>query len=171
MNAVDIVVEDPRWASLNLPDLATSAIAAALAHLELDPDRAEVTLLACDDARIIDLNADFRDKPTATNVLSWPADERGAATDGGKPIPVEPDFDGMLELGDIAISYDTCAVEAQASGTPMADHVTHLIVHGLLHLLGYDHVRDGDAGVMETLEVEILGKLGLDDPYRDDAGL
>ena len=75
----------------------------------------------------------------------------------------------MLELGDIAISYDTCHAEAEAAGRPMADHVTHLIVHGLLHLLGYDHERDGDATLMERLEVEILGKLGLDDPYRDDA--
>ena len=59
--------------------------------------------------------------------------------------------------------------EAEAAGKPMVDHVTHLIVHGVLHLLGYDHERDGDATLMERLEVEILGKLGLDDPYRDDA--
>jgi probable rRNA maturation factor len=72
---------------------------------------------------------------------------------------------GMIELGDIAISYDTCAAEARAAGKPITAHVTHLIVHGVLHLLGYDHIDDTDAALMERLEVEILGKLGLDDPY------
>lgn len=69
-------------------------------------------------------------------------------------------------LGDIAISYDTCLREAQSAGKPMPDHVTHLIVHGVLHLLGYDHVRDRDATLMEGLETVILGKMGIADPYR-----
>jgi probable rRNA maturation factor len=72
----------------------------------------------------------------------------------------------MIELGDIAISYDTCAAEAAAAAKPMQAHVTHLILHGLLHLLGYDHISDADAALMEGLEVEILGKMGHDDPYR-----
>ena len=169
MQALDVIEEDPRWAGLDLDTLCPRAMRATLAHLSLDADTAEVTVLACDDAHIATLNADFRDKPTPTNVLSWPAEERGAARDGELPLPVTPGFDNMLELSDIAISYDTCHAEAEAAGRPMADHVTHLIVHGLLHLLGYDHERDGDATLMERLEVEILGKLGLDDPYRDDA--
>ena len=69
------------------------------------------------------------------------------------------------ELGDIAISYDTCAREAAEAGKPFDFHVIHLIVHGTLHLLGYDHERDGDATLMEGLEVEILGKLDIPDPY------
>lgn len=169
MTALDIVEEDPRWAALDLENLAESALITTLEHLNLDPDVSEITILACDDARIADLNADFRGKPTPTNVLSWPADERGAAQDGGVPLTVTADFDGMLELGDIAISYDTCAKEARAAGKSMTDHVTHLIIHGTLHLLGYDHERDADATLMEGIEVEILGKLGLDDPYREDA--
>ena len=76
-------------------------------------------------------------------------------------------LDGACELGDIAISYDTCAAEARAAGKPMTAHVIHLVVHGLLHLLGYDHETDADAALMEGLEVKILGKLGLDDPYRN----
>jgi probable rRNA maturation factor len=171
MEALDVVVEDARWADLSLETLATLAIAASLRHLCVDPDAVEVTVLACDDVRIADLNTDFRGKPTPTNVLSWPAEERGAVQDGGDPLPLKPDFDGVLELGDIAISYDTCAAEAQAAGKLMADHVTHLIIHGVLHLLGYDHERDADATLMERIEVEILGKLGLDNPYRDHAGL
>ncbi|MGR3606618.1 rRNA maturation RNase YbeY, partial [Sulfitobacter sp.] len=66
--------------------------------------------------------------------------------------------------------YDTCSTEAQAMGKSMADHVTHLLVHGVLHLLGYDHERDADAALMEQIEVEVLGKLGLDDPYKENAG-
>jgi probable rRNA maturation factor len=73
--------------------------------------------------------------------------------------------DDPVELGDIAIAYETCEREAAAQGKPMADHVTHLLVHGLLHCLGYDHVDDEDAAVMEATEVRILASLGLSDPY------
>jgi len=81
------------------------------------------------------------------------------------PAPAGPDPTGVIELGDIAIAYDTCAGEAAAAGRPMADHVTHLLVHGTLHLLGFDHERDADATLMEGLEVEILGNMGIADPY------
>jgi probable rRNA maturation factor len=70
-------------------------------------------------------------------------------------------------LGDIAIAYDTCAREAADGGKPLADHVTHLIVHAVLHLLGYDHENDPDALLMEGIETEILGKMGLPDPYGE----
>jgi probable rRNA maturation factor len=162
-HVIDIAMEDPRWEQAGLQTIADRAAVATLAHLDIPG--AEIALLACDDARIAELNADFRAKPAPTNVLSWPSDERGAQVEGDIPLPPEPDPDGTLELGDIAIAYDTCAAEAAASGKSLPDHATHLIVHGILHLLGYDHVRDGDATVMERLEVEILGKLGLDDPY------
>jgi probable rRNA maturation factor len=164
---LSVVIEDPRWEALGLEPLAATAIRATLDHLGLDADHCEVTVLACDDARIAVLNADFRAKPTPTNVLSWPSEERGAETPGGNPQPVIPGLDGACELGDIAISYDTCAAEARAAGKPMTAHVIHLVVHGLLHLLGYDHETDADAALMEGLEVKILGKLGLDDPYRN----
>lgn len=167
MEDFDIVIEDDRWQAVDLETLAEAAAQATLSHLGLDADQAELSLLACDDARIMALNADFRDKPRPTNVLSWPAEERGAVTPGGDPLPVEPGIDGLLELGDIALAYETCAAEAQAAEKPLADHVTHLIVHGLLHLLGYDHENDPDALLMEGLEREILGKMGLDDPYRE----
>ena len=75
----------------------------------------------------------------------------------------EPGFDS--ELGDIAIAFETCAREAAEGQKPLSDHVTHLIVHGVLHLLGYDHIRDEDATLMQAIEVEVLGKLGLPDPY------
>ncbi|MBO9448771.1 rRNA maturation RNase YbeY [Tropicibacter sp. R16_0] len=164
---LDIAIEDDRWQTAGLEALAERAATQTLAHQGVDADEAEISLLACDDDRIAVLNAEFRDKPTPTNVLSWPTQELAAAVAGGDPAQPEPDFMGELALGDIAISYDTCAREAQAAGKPMADHVTHLIVHGVLHLLGYDHIRDADATVMEALEVEILGKMGINNPYME----
>ncbi|SDW74572.1 probable rRNA maturation factor [Ruegeria halocynthiae] len=161
---LEITLEDDRWCALE--PLATRAIAAVLDHCELDADMCEISVLGCGDVRIAELNAEFREKPTATNVLSWPADDLAADQAGGIPLTPEPDFTGEIALGDVAISYDTCAREAGDAGKNMDDHVTHLIIHGTLHLLGYDHIRDLDATLMEEVEVEILGKLGIDDPYN-----
>ena len=160
---IDILYEDDRWETVELAGLAERAAEVTLAHLGLDPEAWEIAILACDDARIATLNEEFRDKPTPTNVLSWPSEERAPEEPGAVPDLPEPGLDP--ELGDIAIAYDTCEREAEAAGKPMADHVTHLVVHALLHLLGYDHVRDQDATLMEATEVAILGKLGLPDPY------
>lgn len=159
----DTLIEDGRWQEVDLPALAERAAVATLRHLGLDPDDWEIAVLACDDARIAELNSDFRDKPQPTNVLSWPSAERGADQPGTRPAPPVPGPDG--ELGDIAIAYDTCAQEAAATGRSLDDHTTHLVVHATLHLLGYDHVRDQDATLMEACEVQILGKLGIPDPY------
>ncbi len=161
---VDVVLEDPRWAEVDLVALAEQASDAVLERLGLEPSVFEIVVLACDDARIALLNADFRDKDAPTNVLSWPSDERGAAVAGEMPGAPDPVMDA--ELGDIAIAYDTCAHEAEAAGKPFVHHCVHLLVHGTLHLLGFDHVRDLDATLMEGLESEILGKMGIDDPYR-----
>ena len=153
-------IADDRWLDVGLPDLAERAAGAVLARLELRLDEPEISLLGTDDAEIATLNQQFRGKPTPTNVLSWPSEERGAEEDGGQPFSPE---DG--ELGDIAIAYDTCAREAAEAGKPMADHVTNLVVHGILHLRGYDHERDADATLMERLETQILATLGVSDPY------
>ncbi|MFZ3581083.1 rRNA maturation RNase YbeY [Loktanella sp. DJP18] len=160
---VDCLIEDARWDALDLATLAEAASDAALTELGLEPSAWEISLMGCDDARIAALNADFRGKLAATNVLSWPSDERGVAVAGEMPVAPDP---ADPELGDIAIAYETCEAEARRAEKPLTDHVTHLIVHATLHLLGYDHERDADAALMEGLETQILGKMGLDDPYR-----
>ncbi|MEP1765422.1 MAG: rRNA maturation RNase YbeY [Sulfitobacter sp.] len=165
METLDILIEAPVWEEEDLTPLAEGTVAATLRHMGLDPDVCEVVLLACDDARIADLNAEFRGKPTPTNVLSWPSQPLAPPAAGAPPPSAEVGFDGMIELGDIALSYDTCMVEAAESGKSPTAHMTHLIVHGVLHLLGYDHETDADAALMEGLEVEILGNLDIDDPY------
>ena len=162
---LDIIYEDARWKDLDLAHQGEVAIGAVLNRLRLGPEDWEISILACNDVRIAELNAEFRDKPKATNVLSWPAQELASAEDGGLPAMPQMDFMGDAALGDIAISFETCMAEAAAAGKDPLHHVRHLLVHGTLHLLGYDHIGDGDATVMETLEVEILGKLGIPDPY------
>ncbi|MEO0773917.1 MAG: rRNA maturation RNase YbeY [Pseudomonadota bacterium] len=156
---LEISFEDDRWADAGFRTLAEAAAKATLSHV-LDPGDWEISVLACNDARISDLNEGFREKPGPTNVLSWPSEERGAAEPGGTPLLPED-----TELGDIAISYDTCMREARAADMPLAQHATHLMVHAVLHLLGYDHIRDEDATLMEGIEIEILGKLGIPNPY------
>lgn len=164
----DTIFEDDRWQGVGLDRLAETGAEAALLHLGLVPDDYEIAVLGCSDTRIAALNSDFRDKPQATNVLSWPSEDLAPEADGGAPFPPEPEDDEPHHLGDIALAYETCAQEAADRGIPMAQHVTHLIVHGVLHVLGYDHMRDLDATLMERIEVEILGNLGLPDPYRVD---
>lgn len=161
---LELIIVDPRWQGLEA--LATRTVQAVLDHCDLEAELCEISLLACDDTRIAELNAEFREKPTPTNVLSWPAEDLAAETAGQAPELPTPDFTGEIALGDIAISYDTCTREAAEAGKLMDDHVTHLIIHGTLHLLGYDHIRDLDATLMEAVEVNILGKLGIDDPYN-----
>lgn len=167
MAQIDCIIEDDRWNALDLEALADCAVEATLTHLDLSPEAFEIALLACSDSRIAALNADFRAKATATNVLSWPSEDRAAPEDGGAPErPAKGTSDGPPEeLGDIAIAWETCEKEAMKAGRPLPDHTTHLIIHAVLHLLGYDHERDRDATLMERIEVEILGKMGLPDPY------
>ncbi len=154
------MLEDPRWDAVGLAALAETAAQATLGHLKIDVTGCEISLIGCDDDRIAALNADFRAKAKPTNVLSWPSEERSAEIEGGQPVPPNDP-----ELGDIAISFDTCAREAADAGKDIKDHTTHLVVHATLHLLGYDHENDADATLMETIEIEVLGKLGLDNPY------
>ncbi len=163
----DTILEDERWNGIAFETLAETAARAALVHLGLDPQGHEIAVLACDDARIATLNADFRGKPVPTNVLSWPAWDLSAEVEGEPPEAPDGDVEEPESLGDIAIAWETCAREASESGRSVSDHVSHLVIHGVLHLLGYDHVRDGDATLMEGLETAILGKMGIDDPYRD----
>lgn len=166
MELVETVIEDARWQAFGLAPLAERAAWATLTGLGLAVDGFQIGLLGCDDARISVLNAEFRGKPQPTNVLSWPSAERGAEYVGDMPSPPDPGRPGdPAPLGDIAISWETCATEALEQKKPMIDHVLHLVVHAVLHLLGYDHVEDEDAALMEGLEVRILATLGVSDPY------
>ena len=166
MIEVDVLLEDARWAGSDLEANASRTVATALDELGLEPDQYTVSILACDDARIADLNAEFRGKPTPTNVLSWPSEDRAAATPGEMPhLPPPNPVGPPLELGDIALAYETCAREAADAGKPFDHHVGHLLVHGLLHLLGFDHETDPDAELMEGLETRILARMGVPDPY------
>lgn len=163
---VETLIEDARWEAFGLGPLAERAGRAVLAELGLGPEGFAVSLMGCDDARIAALNARFRGKPQPTNVLSWPSQDRAAAVAGGLPdLPAPGSAADPAPLGDLALAWETCLAEAEAQGKTMADHVTHLVVHGTLHLLGYDHVAARDAARMEALELRILARLGVCDPY------
>ncbi|MCT4557653.1 MAG: rRNA maturation RNase YbeY [Pelagimonas sp.] len=167
----DTIIEDERWVQAGLAAHAETAARATLTHLGLDCASHEICVMGCDDTRIAALNADFRGKPQPTNVLSWPSEDLAAEEAGDPPFaPTPEDEEDPHHLGDIAIAFETCTGEAQEQGKSFASHVTHLLVHGTLHLLGYDHIRDADATLMEQIEVEILGKLGHEDPYRKEIG-
>jgi probable rRNA maturation factor len=154
--ALDVAEDSPLWGGL--PDaeaLAERAVAAA-AHfggVRLLAG-AEVSLLLTDDAHMREINREWREKDRPTNVLSFPA--------------VQPDkVSASPFLGDIAVAYETLVREARDDHTTVSDHFLHLVVHGFLHLLGYDHIETDDAERMERLEVEILAALGVQDPYAD----
>lgn len=153
MPLVELVVEDARWEAAGLAALAERAARAAVEAAGRDPDACEISLLACGDEEIAVLNESFRGKALPTNVLSWPAQE-------GPTAPGEPAF-----LGDIALAYDTCLREAAEGGVSLADHATHLVAHGVLHLLGHDHEDEAEAEAMEAFETKILARLGVADPY------
>ena len=156
---VDLLIEEPRWEAVGLGARAEAAARAALEAAGLDPARHEVSLLACDDARIAALNADFRGKPKPTNILSWPAFEIDEIPE---PDPADPE---PVFLGDLAMAFETCAREAEEGGVTLGDHAAHLVVHGVLHLLGYDHELEDEADAMEAFETKILASLGVPDPY------
>lgn len=152
--AVDVLIEAGEWpARAKLRALAERAIGAAAdrACPDLEPG-AEVSLLFTDDSHMHRLNLRYRGRDRPTNVLSLPA------------APVLVGRLGPL-LGDIVLAAETVRAEAKAQGLAENDHLTHLIVHGLLHLIGYDHEVDSEALVMEGLETAILGDLGIADPY------
>lgn len=157
--SADCVIEDERWETAGLESLAERAVTAALTWHGIG---GEVVVMGCDDCRIAALNADFRGKTRATNVLSWPSVEHVSHAPGARPA-----LPAAEELGDIAIAYETCAAEASAQGKRLDDHVTHLLVHAVLHLLGYDHENDADAETMEATERLILSELYIPDPYQE----
>ena len=133
------------------------AVTAAAEIVNADTGEAEIAVMLTDDAGMRTLNSNWRGIDKQTNVLSFSALQ---ASPGG------PD-DAPRMLGDIAIAYETTRKEADDEQKPFDHHLSHLAVHGFLHLIGYDHEKDGDAEAMETLEQEILAHLGIPDPYAD----
>ena len=152
---IDITIEDARWDALSFDSLVEQAATAVLSRLGLDPDDCELSVLACDDARIAVLNADHRGKPQPTNVLSFPADFPNQLRDQVETFP----------LGDIVICAAIVELEAKAQDKELLHHWAHLTVHGLFHLLGYQHDDDMNATEMEKLEINTLERLGISNPY------
>lgn len=154
--AVDVAVEAEAWGEETRwrPLIERVAAAVAARPEPIVPEAAEWSVVLSDDARVRVLNREWRGKDTPTNVLSFP----GAEADEEEPGPL---------LGDVVVAYETTAREALDEGKRFEDHLAHLLVHGLLHLFGFDHETDEEAEEMEALEVEILAGLGVADPYGE----
>ncbi|MCO5145707.1 MAG: rRNA maturation RNase YbeY [Aquamicrobium sp.] len=152
---IDVAVEAGAWPGEEaLLALARRAVDAVFAETgQAAPEEAELSLLFTDDAHIRVLNRDWRAKDKPTNVLSFPAFEVAP----GDPVPPM--------LGDVALAFETVRSEAELEDKPFDHHLMHLIVHGVLHLLGHDHEEDGEAEAMEALERAILARLAIPDPY------
>ncbi|MEM8699380.1 MAG: rRNA maturation RNase YbeY [Pseudomonadota bacterium] len=164
---VDLVIEEPGWHALPLSECAECAARLALEARGLAPQGVEIALLACSDARIAELNGEFRGKPKPTNVLSWPAFDLAPTAPGATPpLPPMTGRDGPLALGDVAIALQTSRLEAESAAIDLKSHVIHLILHSCLHLLGFDHQTEADAAVMEEIERVALARIGILDPYE-----
>jgi probable rRNA maturation factor len=152
---IDLAVPCARWrrALPRVEAVACEAAQAALGRARKKRGAVELSLVLADDERVAALNHRWRHRAGPTNVLAFAFDEQ--------PAPPAP-----LMLGDVVLAYETVTKEAKDQGKPLADHLRHLIIHGVLHLLGYDHEAAGPARRMETLETRILATLGVPDPYR-----
>ncbi len=150
--SLDISVPSPLWRRLPRARVIARETIAAAAEGAGPSEGGDVSLCLADDAALQALNLRWRGLDKPTNVLSFPAAPLGHGGDA-------------TALGDIALAYETLAREAQDLGVPLADHYRHLLAHGFLHLIGYDHETDAEAERMEALETRILTRLGLGDPY------
>ena len=149
---VDVVVNSTLWqAAPQAEKIVGRAIAEAAAAVSRATG--ELAIMLTDDSAIRTLNREWRKKDAATNVLSF-------------PMPAPPVGGAAMLLGDIVIAYETTAREAETENKPFGDHLAHLAVHGFLHLVGYDHEIDQEADAMESLEAEILSRLGVPNPYE-----
>jgi len=146
---IEVEIEAADW-SRAVDDV--QALVERAGRAALGAEVGAIVVLLTDDETVRDLNARFRDKDRPTNVLSFPA---AGMPDTGGPAP----------LGDIVLAYGVCAEEARAQGKTLANHLTHLVVHGVLHLLGRDHEDDAEAETMEAEERAVLARLGVADPY------
>ena len=166
MTEVIVDIADEAWLA-KVPDaeelcarVAAIALGAAASLVDLPAERLEVSLLLTDDAQVQELNREYREQDKPTNVLSF------AALDADSPIPP----DGPILLGDVIVARETAEREAADEGKTLVHHLSHLVVHGVLHLLGYDHIEDDEAEEMESLERSILASLGVPDPYGGEPG-
>ncbi len=151
---LDCIVEDTRWNAIPEVGKLCTGVAVACQPTINHDEALAATVLLTNDAYVEDLNTRFRDQKKPTNVLSFPNDTEEK----------DPDT-GALYLGDIAISFETVQREANETHKTLQNHLTHMVVHGILHLAGFDHVDDAEADEMENLEVDILKGFGISNPY------
>jgi probable rRNA maturation factor len=162
---IEFINESKKWGKKKSVAIANQAVNSTLVHLNLDPDKFEIAILACDDKKIQELNSKFRGINKKTNILSWPEKDLSPKVSGTMPMKPEPINREPMFLGNLAISFEFIVKEAEKLNKDFYNHLYHLISHGTLHLLGFVHELELDAKIMENKEREILSKVGIVDPY------
>ena len=162
---IEFINESKKWGKKKSVVIANQAVNSTLVHLNLDPDKFEIAILACDNEKIQELNTNFRGINKNTNILSWPEKDLSPKVSGTMPMKPEPINREPMFLGNLAISFEFIVKEAEKLNKDFYNHLYHLISHGTLHLLGFVHELELDAKIMENKEREILSKVGIVDPY------
>ena len=166
---INVIFKDERWVKIPLEEIAKGALKLISDRFSVKDNNFEVSLLASNDAEIKELNKKFRGNDSSTNIISWPELETQPREPGHFPVQMDKlksDSKGAIFLGNLAISFERCSTEAEEKNIFFADHMLHLLLHGYLHLIGFDHQNELDATLMEDIEIGLLSGAGIKNPYE-----
>ena len=166
---INVIFEDKRWVKIPLEEIAKVALKLIIERFLVKDNNFEVSLLASNDTEIRELNKSFRGNDSSTNIISWPEQEVQLREPGNCPVQMDkfrPDSEGIIFLGNLAISFERCSTEAEEKNIYFDDHILHLLLHGCLHLIGFDHQNELDANLMENIEIRLLSGVGIKNPYE-----
>lgn len=166
---INIKFKDKRWLKIPLEEIGKGALKLIIDKFLGKDNNFEVSILASDDVEIRELNKNFRGIDGSTNIISWPEYETQSNQPGHIPDLVDKlksGFEELTFLGNLAISFDRCSIEAEEKNIHFEDHVLHLLLHGCLHLIGFDHQNELDAFLMEDIEIRLLSRVDIKNPYE-----
>ena len=166
---INIIFKDKRWVNIPLEAIAKGALKLIIDKFLGQDNNFEVSILASADAEIKELNKNFRGNNTSTNIISWPEHESQIKQPGHFPEQInkyQSRSEGVTFLGNLAISFERCSTEAIEKNIHFEDHILHLLLHGCLHLIGFDHQNELDANLMEDIEIRLLSGVGIKNPYE-----
>ena len=166
---INIIFKDKRWMKIPLEEIAKGALKLIADRFAAKENNFEISILASNDNEIKELNKNFRGTDSITNIISWPEQESQSRQAGHLPIKMDKfksDSEGIIFLGNLAISFERCSTEAKEKNTYFEDHILHLLLHGCLHLIGFDHQNESDATLMENIEIRLLSGVGIKNPYE-----
>ena len=166
---INIIFKDKRWVKIPLEEIGKGALKLIIDKFLGQDNNFEVSILASDDVVIRKLNKKFIGKDGSTNIISWPEHETLSNQPGHIPdlvTKLKSRSEGLTFLGNLALSFERCSIEAKEKNIHFEDHILHLLLHGCLHLIGFDHQNEKDANLMEDIEIRLLSGVGIKNPYE-----